>query len=59
MDGIVDLCSVCAAKMGLSGYYKLWRHPRAVNQKVYCAQCRRTRFGATYTVTEKEDPYAD
>lgn len=51
----LDLCGTCAAI--LQDKFKLTQQlPRPANNKIFCAQCRRKRFGGTYQVEKKEDP---
>lgn len=49
----IDLCGTCAAKMQDS--YKLTQQlPRPANNKIFCAMCRRKRYGGTYQIEKKE-----
>lgn len=49
----IDLCGTCAAKMQ-DGYKLTQQFPRPANNKIFCAMCRRKRYGGTYQIEKKE-----
>ncbi len=47
----LDLCGVCAAKLGTA--YNLRKIAGGVDNKITCAECGRRRYGGTFDVTKK------
>lgn len=50
MNKQLELCSQCAAKM--ADVYRI-EQLRPATSKVFCALCRRKRYGAPYLVKKK------
>lgn len=51
MKKTLDLCGVCAAKLGTA--YNLRKVAGGVDNKITCAHCRQPRYGGTFEVTKK------
>ena len=48
----LDLCGVCAAKLGET--YPMLKVAGGVNNKIFCTECGRRRYGGSYEVYGKE-----